>query len=77
VTLIEELASPHHELLSAKKKKEKYDEIVQKFQSDKTANLNSAYQQKKAEYEYSVLKSSAPTSCHYCQVVSLISVLLG
>lgn len=57
VTLIEELASPNHELLSAKKKKEKYDEIVQKYQSDKTANLNSAYQQKKAEYEHSVLKS--------------------
>jgi len=32
-------------------------EFTQKFQSDKTANLNSAYQQKKAEYEYSVLKS--------------------
>jgi hypothetical protein len=57
VTLIEELASPSDELSSVKKKKEKYDEIIQKYQSDQTINLNTAYQQKKAAYEHSVLKT--------------------
>lgn len=57
VTLIEELASPSDELSSVNKKKEKYDEIIQKHQSDQTINLNTAYQQKKAAYEHSVLKT--------------------
>jgi hypothetical protein len=61
VTLIEELASPNHELLSAKKKKEKYDEIIRKYQSATTANLNNAYQQRRAAHEHSVLKSWGTT----------------
>jgi hypothetical protein len=57
VTLIEALVSPAHELSSEKKKKEKYDAIIQKYQSDQTNNLNNIYQQKKAAYEHSVLNS--------------------